>query len=1221
MSLARLAFLRTVLVALPLMAIVSLTGCANGGASGNGDTACSNGIDDDHDGKVDYPDDPGCASPDDNDETDMPACNDGIDNDGDGKTDYPDDPGCLNPNQNDEADDCPDGPNCPQCGNGKDDDGDGQTDYPADNGCQSASDDSEVAFDPNACGTGVTVEPLPTDGKATGMIVVGNSHLSSPACGGAGAERAYVFQVSAPTTLVATTAIAGTGADTVLYLRSSCVDFMTEVGCNDNASSGSGGSTLVADVGPGTYYLIVDGQAATTSGNFNLEVTEYPGVGEACDPVADGCAPGYYCRQLPGASGTTCEPPRCSDGVDNDNDGKIDYPAEPGCTGPGDDDEADDCPDGADCPACANGKDDDNDGKTDYPDDPDCAAASQDIEGCGTEQDPLASVTGPTMTGDTSSYHDDFSPSCGSSGGPDAVYLLDVPMLDSLTLSTAGSSFDTVLALYDQTCGGTALGCNDEDSTGTGTSELTVGHLAAGLYAAVVDGYYSGEAGSYQLTVSGVIAAGGRCDGALYAAGVLACAAGTACDGATCKGTMACNDGVDNDGDQLADYPNDPGCDSPLDDDETDDCPDGPNCPACSNGKDDDGDQLTDYPDDPSCKAASGTSEACTSTEGVTALTMPTTSGTTSGAANDTDPACASSSGSGPDVIYSLDVPKLTSLSIDQTGSFDSVIELLDSSCGGTALSCQDTPSIAMTDVAAGTYYLVVDGYSSSGYGSFDVTVAGTIAAGESCESPLAQSGALTCAVGYACQGATGSRTCAPAACNDGVDNDTDGLKDYPNDPGCDSPSDNDETDDCPNGPNCPACANGKDDDGDQLVDYPDDPDCASAADTTEACDSMDPIIEITQGTTDGDTTGHANDFHASCGDNPGGDGADDLWQLDLPAMTHININADDNAVDTVVVLYGATCGGTELACEDYPEILDLTNVAAGRYYLLIDTDYGTSDEGPYNIVITGEIAPGGSCEVPLAQNGAITCGAGYACQGAAGSQTCQKTACSDGIDNDNDGLKDYPNDPGCDSPNDTDETDDCPDGPNCPACSNGKDDDGDGLYDYPADFGCASAAGTSEAFCTPESDPVETIATATTSGTTAGATNDYTPSCSTSSTAADKAYALVLPVTVDTLTIDTNGSAYDTVLALSDNTCTAADELACADDGGSGNGASSFTKTAVAPGAYSIIVDGYQANEGAFLLHVNGIVAAGSACTSPLFAGGVLTCPAGQTCQQGTCK
>ena len=61
---------------------------------------------------------------------------------------------------------------------------------------------------------------------------------------------------------------------------------------------------------------------------------------------------------------------------------------------------------------------------------------------------------------------------------------------------------------------------------------------------------------------------------------------------------------------------------------------------------------------------------------------------------------------------------------------------------------------------------------------------------------------------------------------------------------------------------------------------------------------------------------------------------------------------------------------------------------------------------------------------------------------------------CNDGIDNDGDGKIDYPNDPGCVSPNENSELDDCPNGPMCPECSNGKDDDGNGLIDYPADPG-----------------------------------------------------------------------------------------------------------------------------------------------------------------------
>ncbi|MBU1036912.1 hypothetical protein KKF32_02665, partial [Patescibacteria group bacterium] len=65
--------------------------------------------------------------------------------------------------------------------------------------------------------------------------------------------------------------------------------------------------------------------------------------------------------------------------------------------------------------------------------------------------------------------------------------------------------------------------------------------------------------------------------------------------------------------------------------------------------------------------------------------------------------------------------------------------------------------------------------------------------------------------------------------CADGLDNDGDGLIDYPNDPGCSSASDNDETD-----PSVAQCADGLDNDGDGLIDYPNDPGCSSASDNDE---------------------------------------------------------------------------------------------------------------------------------------------------------------------------------------------------------------------------------------------------------------------------------------------------------------------------------------------------------------------------------------------------
>jgi hypothetical protein len=60
---------------------------------------------------------------------------------------------------------------------------------------------------------------------------------------------------------------------------------------------------------------------------------------------------------------------------------------------------------------------------------------------------------------------------------------------------------------------------------------------------------------------------------------------------------------------------------------------------------------------------------------------------------------------------------------------------------------------------------------------------------------------------------------------------------------------------------------------------------------------------------------------------------------------------------------------------------------------------------------------------------------------------------CDDGIDNDLDGLSDFPADPGCTNPFDRGERDSA-----SFACDDGLDNDGDGLADYPADPGCSSA-------------------------------------------------------------------------------------------------------------------------------------------------------------------
>ncbi len=104
---------------------------------------CSDGKDNDGDGKRDFPADPGCFSASDESEADgprLPQCSDNIDNDGDSLIDFPDDPGCADL---DDAQELDRGDTVAACGDGKDNDGDGLTDFPADPGCSSPLDNSE----------------------------------------------------------------------------------------------------------------------------------------------------------------------------------------------------------------------------------------------------------------------------------------------------------------------------------------------------------------------------------------------------------------------------------------------------------------------------------------------------------------------------------------------------------------------------------------------------------------------------------------------------------------------------------------------------------------------------------------------------------------------------------------------------------------------------------------------------------------------------------------------------------------------------------------------------------------------------------------------------------------------------------------------------------------------------------------------------------------------
>ena len=503
--------------------------------------------------------------------------------------------------------------------------------------------------------------------------------------------------------------------------------------------------------------------------------------------------------------------------------------------------------------------------------------------------------------------------------------------------------------------------------------------------------------------------------------------------------------------------------------------------------------------------------------------------------------------------------------------------------------------------------------------GAFHVQISLLAGEGASCGSDG------DCGTGLDCNPPIGSGSgsgdvCAKPQCSDGIDNNGDGKKDFPNDPGCENAADNTETTVCP-GTSCPECSDGSDNDGDGKTDFPNDPSCSSAGGTSESCTTVDPIIAITGPATDSTLVGAADDFQ---GCNFGTGTADQIFSITLPALASLTVGVvPGSSFFGSISLLDSTCGGTALTCND-GFVIGFTqdNVPAGNYFLMFDGDSSTSS-GPFTLNVQGEAFAGARCDSQLFTSGILTCGNGSVCGGPAGNKKCIAPQCSDGVDNNGDGKIDYPNDPGCTGPLDNSETTIACPGASCPVCSDTVDNDGDGKKDFPADFGCSAASGTSEVFCPADNDAATVIKKGTTTSTFVGAHNDLGLDCGTA-IGHDRSFALQLPVPVTSLTIDTaTSTAQETVLELWSAQCDG--EVQCAD----GEFAtSSLSVLQLAAGNYAVSAQAYNASNGqSFVLNTHGTVAAGTVCSgaaaSALFTGTdpVLTCDTGLTCSTTTHK
>ena len=572
-------------------------------------TQCNDGLDNDRDGRVDFPDDPDCADGGDDDEAPPMAvaqcadgldndedgeldladsdcnsavdvseaglnpatvCSNGTDDDGDGLIDFPFDPGCFTAGHTSEGNPL----TLPQCANQADDDGNGQADFPNDPGCMGAGDQSEAPLATlPACANGQDDDQSGTTDWPDDLGCDGAGDLTEVSPCGAGAPvidlNAHLEAnahydstlVDAPANLIPSCGSGDLGERVFVYEVEQTLDRLIFNTVHPETLAPvimylrdqCGGADLDCDRGtpddPGTALII-----------------EAPPVGARYFLVVD-----TGNRNIIGNFRLTVDavvPPQCRDGVDNDGDDRVDL-GDPGCTETEDADELD--PEVA--PVCANDLDDDGDGLADWPADPDCAAAGGDLEAppCGLDipflrvgaeggDFPLPAVDGAGQA----------QGRCEAGLGAETVIVLTLSEpsdVEFQVLTAQGAPLQVALhARTDCQDSNTEVGCR----RGAASMEpLRMAELGRGTY------FLFAEQGA------------GRPNGGIIARVVVRSA------------VTACNDEIDNDQDGLIDLA-DPGCERGRDENERD--PAAP--PQCADGIDNDRNGQIDWPNDDGCVAA-----------------------------------------------------------------------------------------------------------------------------------------------------------------------------------------------------------------------------------------------------------------------------------------------------------------------------------------------------------------------------------------------------------------------------------------------------------------------------------------------------------------------------------------------------------------------------------------------------------------------------------------
>ncbi len=328
---------------------------------------CSNGIDDDRDGATDFPYDFSCTTVLDTDEANPKAqCQDGMDNDGNGLVDFPADPGCTSAQDSTEM-----GASMSSSSNNSSSSsvpvsgGDGACQYP-------------VRSLEQAGLTSATIRELTTDfteySFTLGQLQTMSATFStsaheqytifiSDAGGHADPQGSYINILDYRNENVPDQG-AGNNIDAItLHFSNGTSATADRV---SNVQLGTGLSNLyITNLGYASRALGAPDDQVTYLGNQNADLT----LG-FCTALAAGTSSSSNSS----SSSSSSILPQCSNGIDDDNDGATDFPADFSCTSALSTNEANPKS------QCQDGIDNDGNGLVDYPADPGCTGAQDNTE-------------------------------------------------------------------------------------------------------------------------------------------------------------------------------------------------------------------------------------------------------------------------------------------------------------------------------------------------------------------------------------------------------------------------------------------------------------------------------------------------------------------------------------------------------------------------------------------------------------------------------------------------------------------------------------------------------------------------------------------------------------------------------------------------------------------------------------------------------------------------